>query len=249
MNEISIISSDERYAALNGMLLEKGFNSSICTVDTLKNPDILILPIKSTLCDEEFSRIFQNLKRSAFVFCGDCERVRNYFAGRIIDYSKDEAFLDRNAYITAECTISIILGRLKKSLSESKCAVIGYGRIGKHLCKMLMALNCFVTAFARREQSRKEAVENGLDAKEISELLNDDYDIIINTAPSKIISRDTSNKIPKKCIVIDLASMPGGFEDESYPERALALPGKMMPISAGRAIFDFVYEYILNERN
>lgn len=249
MNEISIISSDARHVALNGMLKENGFNSCICTVDTLKNPDILILPIKSTLCDEEFSRIFQKLKRSAFVFCGDCERVRKYFNGRIIDYSKDENFLDRNAYITAECSISLVLDKLKKSLSESKCAVIGYGRIGKHLCAMLKALNSSVTVFARREQSRKEAQDMGYSAGEISELLDDNYDVILNTVPSRIISKSTSDKISKQCIVLDLASMPGGFEDEKYPERALALPGKMMPISAGRAIFNFVYEYILNERN
>lgn len=248
MNEVNIVSSDARYVTVNGMLNEKGFKSSICTPNMVKSPDILILPIKSTLCDEEFSRIFQGLKSSAFVFCGDSDRVRKLFNGRIIDYSQDESFLDKNAYITAECAISIVLSRLGKVLSETSTAIIGYGRIGKHLCKLLKALGASVTVFARREESRIEAIEKGYRAYPISSLTKNYYDVVFNTAPSPIISRVESDKISRESIVLDLASLPGGFEDSTFPERALALPGKMKPVSAGRAIFEFVYDYVSKER-
>ena len=249
MNEVNIVSSDARYVTVNGMLNEKGFKSSICTPNMVESPDILILPIKSTLCDEEFSRIFQGLKSSAFVFCGDSDRVRKFFGGKIIDYSQSEQLLDRNAYITAECAISIALGRLLKTFSESSIAIIGYGRIGKHLCKLSKSLGASVTVFSRREESRIDAIGMGYKAYPISNLCKGYYDVIFNTAPSPIISKKESDKISKQSIVLDLASLPGGFEDAEFPERALALPGKMKPESAGRAIFDFVYEYISTERN
>ena len=249
MNEISIVSSDARYAAVNSMLNQNGFVSRICTPSTVGSPDALILPIKSTLSDEEFSTIFQGVKESAFVFCADRDKVRRFFGGRIIDYSQNEEFLDKNAYITAECAVMIIMDRLKKTLSQSSVAVIGYGRIGKHLCTVLKALGASVTVFARREESRISAIERGCTAYPISSLTKRYYDAVLNTAPSPIISRAESEKISKQSLVIDLASLPGGFEDSDFPERALGLPGKMKPESAGMAIFDFVYEYISNEGN
>ena len=249
MNEISIVSSDARYVTVNSMLNERGFVSRICTPNTVGSPDALILPIKSTLSDEEFSLIFQAIKESAFVFCADRDKIRRFFGGRIIDYSQNEEFLDKNAYITAEAAISLIMNKLKKTLSVCSIGIIGYGRIGKYLCRLLKALGASVTVFARREASRIEAIDKGYTAYPISSITKRYYDVIFNTAPSPIISKAESNKISRQTIVIDLASLPGGFEDADFPERALGLPGKMKPESAGKAIFDFVYEYISNEGN
>lgn len=248
MNEINIIPSDARYVALNEIFLENGYNSHLCTPEVTERAENLILPIRCTLADEELSKILSRLDRSAIVFSGQVQRVRRFFNGRIIDYSSDERFLDRNAYITAECAVSIVLNELEKSLSESKCAIIGYGRIGKHLSALLKAFNADVTVLARREESRKQACLDGCNSLEISELSKNSFDIILNTVPEPIIPKSVSDAIPEKSLVYDLASLPGGFEEESFPKRALALPGKMKPISAARAIFDFVESYISNER-
>ena len=248
MNEINIISSDARYDALNEIFIKNGYRSKICTPKEVEYPKILILPIKSTLADEEFSQIFQNVEKSALVFSPKSEIIKKYFSGRVIDYSKSEVFIDKNAYITAECAIQITLSTLKKTVFNSRCAIIGYGRIGKHLSKILTSLNAEVSVFARREESRNEAKSNGCEAKTINEIINGFYDVIFNTVPSKIISKEISDKISPKTLVIDLASLPGGFEDENYPKRALGLPGKIMPISAAEAIYDFVNEYISSER-
>lgn len=247
MDEISIISTDLRYEALCDIFKEQGYNSSLCTPNTIKSPDILILPIKSTLTEKEFLKIFLKVKKSALVFTGEEDKVKKYFDGRIINYSKVESFIDRNAYITAESAMILALNKMQKSLSESECAVIGYGRIGKHLAKILKGLGSSVTVFARRKESREEAITSGVRAEGIEAISNSSFDVIFNTVPTQIIRKETSDKISSKTIVLDLASLPGGFEDEGFPIRALALPGKMMPISAGRAIFDFVQEYISNE--
>ena len=141
------------------------------------------------------------------------------------------------------------MNKLKKTLSVCSIGIIGYGRIGKYLCRLLKSLGASVTVFARREVSRIEAIDKGYTAYPISSITKRYYDVIFNTAPSPIISKAESNKISRQTIVIDLASLPGGFEDADFPERALGLPGKMKPESAGKAIFDFVYEYISNEGN
>lgn len=249
MNEINIISSDARYNALCNILKEKGYDSRICEPSTDCKGDIIILPIKSALTEEEFKQIFQGVKKSALVFSGEVNKIRKYFDGEIIDYSRDERFVDKNAYITAECIIAIALSDSKKTLSDSMIGIIGYGRIGRHLTRILVGLGTSVTVFARREESRREALMNGAVSCEINTLEKAQFDIIINTVPKKIITKEQSEKIGKNTLVYDIASLPGGFEDESFPQRALALPGKMMPTSAGKAIYDFVEKYISNERS
>lgn len=249
MYEINIISSDLRYEALNEIFLDNGYTSRLCDNESVNYPDALVLPIKSALNDEDYSKIFHRIKKGTLVFCANENLISKFPDVNLICYTNDENFLDKNAYITAECAVMLAMSEGKKTLNESKCAIIGYGRIGRHLSKILLSLGSDVVVFARRSQSRDQARENGCRTAQTFEFQNEDFDVIFNTVPEKIISKDISAKISSKTLVYDLASLPGGFEDEKFPKRALGLPGKIMPISAGKAIFDFVNSYILSERN
>ena len=248
MNEINIISSDARYDALYKRLRQGGYSCKLCDINDDMDCRILILPIKSTLTDEELSSILRRIKSDALVFSGESERVKRYFNGAIVDYTLDEKFIDANAYITAECSIALAQIDSKRTMRGAKVAIIGYGRIGKHLTRLLIGMGAEVYVLARREGSRAEAEMAGAFALGIDGINEKRYDLIFNTVPSKIITRSQSDKIPRNTITYDLASLPGGFEDDAFPKRALALPGKMMPKSAGEAIFDFVERYFSNER-
>lgn len=249
MDKISIISSDARYEALNEILLKNGFDSCISDVNTLNSPKALILPIKSALADEDFFKISQNLSKRTIVFSGESDRLARFFDGKIINYARDEEFLDKNAYITAECALGFAIMEMKKSVKDSKFAIIGYGRIGKHLCKILLSLGARVSVCARRDESRKTASEAGavaLDPEAMkSALEKSDFDVLYNTVPQKIIEKSISDSLSPKTRVYDLASLPGGFEDTDFPKRLLALPGKIMPYASAMAIFDFVKPYIV----
>ena len=69
-----------------------------------------------------------------------------------------------------------------------------------------------------------------------------DYDLIFNTVPSLVLDRNALRMIAKKAIIFDLASLPGGVDDdyareeEIYVLHLLSLPGKRSPLSAGRII-------------
>ncbi len=249
MDKISIISSDARYEALNEILLKNGFDSCICDVNTLDSSKALILPIKSALADEDFLKISQNLSKRTIVFSGESDRLARFFDGKIINYAKDEVFLDKNAYITAECALGFAIMEMKKAINGSKFAIIGYGRIGKHLCKILLSLGAQVCVYARRSESRKMATEAGaiaLDLDVMSDSLKKSkFDVIYNTVPQKIITKSITDSLPVKTHAYDLASLPGGFENVDFPKRLLALPGKIMPYASAMAIFDFVKPYIV----
>jgi dipicolinate synthase subunit A len=67
-------------------------------------------------------------------------------------------------------------------------------------------------------------------------------DIIFNTIPAMILTADMLIKIPKTCVIIDIASNPGGT-DFRFAERrgikailAPSLPGIVAPKTAGQII-------------
>ena len=69
---------------------------------------------------------------------------------------------------------------------------------------------------------------------------------------SLILDREVLRHAGPGCLVIDLASRPGGVDFEAAKELgvrviwALGLPGKVAPVTAGLAIRDTIY-HILNE--
>ena len=79
------------------------------------------------------------------------------------------------------------------------------------------------------------------------------FDVVFNTVPAVILTRELLSELPEHCVIIDIASMPGGVDFAAARTlsrkaiHALSLPGKVAPITAGRAIRDVLY-IILNER-
>ena len=79
------------------------------------------------------------------------------------------------------------------------------------------------------------------------------FDVVFNTIPAVILTHDLLSELPEHCVIIDIASMPGGVDFAAARTlskkviHALSLPGKVAPITAGRAIRDVLYK-IMNER-
>ena len=160
--------------------------------------------------------------------------------GRRYDLTKIETFAEKNADLTAEGVVGIMINSLPFSVCGAKVAVLGYGRIGSALAKKLCALGARVTVFARREESRAEA-EKVCAARDFSDF-SGGFDCVINTIPAKTVDE----KIDPDAYVIELASAPFGFDENFRAKRedkfiyAPGLPGKTAPMSAGKAVFDAV---------
>ena len=78
------------------------------------------------------------------------------------------------------------------------------------------------------------------------------YDLILNTVPARLLEEETLRDLKPGCLVLDLASKPGGVDFEAARRLgvkavwALSLPGKVAPVTAARAIKSTIYN-ILNE--
>ena len=171
-----------------------------------------------------------------------------------IDYSLREEFLIKNAVPTAEGAIEIALRESDITLNGANAAVIGYGRIGKYLSEILSGLNCNVSVVARKESARANAEISGFSTYNFGNTdVYKNADIVFNTVPTTVIGEDELSVMRPETKIIDLASLPGGVDEKSAKAhnvtiiRALALPGKVAPTTAGKIIFDTVTA-ILRER-
>lgn len=173
---------------------------------------------------------------------------------RYADYLKREEFAVLNAVPTAEGAIEIAMRQLPRTLSGMKCLIVGFGRIGKVLAKMLSAFGADVTCSARKCSDIAWIKAYGYTAiatSRISETAHE-YPLIFNTVPHMIFDKSMLKWVRGDALIIDLASSPGGVDFDEAKKLginviwALALPGKASPESAGEIIADTVMN-IVNE--
>ena len=164
-----------------------------------------------------------------------------------IDLSRDERYLRCNAILTAEGAIYQAMGRMEKAICRSRCLIVGHGRIGESLNRMLRGLGAEVSVCARREVSRQQARLLGARVYDVSALpaLLSENDVMFNTVPQNILS-DALLPRAVGTLIIDLAGAPGGFSLEKAREiglnawRESGLPGRYCPESAGEALWEAI---------
>ncbi|MFI3226243.1 MAG: hypothetical protein R3Y09_02425 [Clostridia bacterium] len=153
---------------------------------------------------------------------------------------------------TAEGAIQIAMENMPTTIAWSKSLVIGNGRIGKVLSKKLLFLGSKVTVSARKRSDFADVFSNNIESVDFCEIQEFDYDVIFNTVPKCVLTKEILMKIPDDTLIIDLASSPGGVDFECAEVRskkviwALSLPGKVAPKTASKFLFSAIID-ILSE--
>ncbi|MBO5896824.1 MAG: hypothetical protein J6Q83_05955, partial [Clostridia bacterium] len=172
-----------------------------------------------------------------------CENIRSRGAD-CFDYMKLDELAIYNAVPTAEGVVQILIEKTPVTIHGMRCAVTGYGKVGKALASTLKALGADVTVFARKEQDFAVAYTSSIKAEGYSTLKQglNNYDALINTVPAKIIDKDIMLHLKPDCLLIETASAPFGIDFQAAKELAFevvkagSLPGKVAPRSAGEII-------------
>lgn len=173
----------------------------------------------------------------------------------LIDYLTRDELAIRNAIPTCEGAIQLAMEQTDCTLHGAQCLVIGCGRIGALLARKLHALDACVTVSARapRDFARIEAAGmRWLDTRRLAGRLAG-FDLVFNTVPAPVLGETELEELKPGCVVIDLASLPGGIApDLAAPPacrvlHALSLPGRVAPRSAARAIYDTVRAILQEE--
>jgi dipicolinate synthase subunit A len=220
---------------------------------------IILLPTPSTKdgirvtdTNDELLPIFEKREKGDYIFGyglpTELMKIAKSASASAVDLAKDETLLEENARLTAIGALGKILLGTPAAPDSLNIGIIGFGRIGKHLTRLLTPLGAKLRIFTTRRTMAEELCRVGVFGVHITEgegvagELLSDLDVLINTAPAKILTPDAAAALSGGW-VIELASgknIPDCIAYESMP----SIPGRMYPKSAGRALFERILHYI-----
>lgn len=275
--KITVLGGDERSIKLIGLLHEDGHDIKIFGFDKLETSDklesaivgadIVIGPLpcsRDSICLNtplykgkiEIEEVFKNMLPNQIFIAGSISKeVSNTISSYNItnmDFMKREEMAVLNAIPTAEGAIQVAMENMDITLHGSNAMILGFGRIGKVLAKMLQGLGTNVYVEARNYADLAWINSYGYKALHLNDIK--DYlhkmDVVFNTIPTMILDEEMLLKLRKESLVIDLASNPGGVDFEKSKELgiktvwALALPGKVAPMTAAKVMKETIYNII-----
>ena len=278
-HKIAIIGGDLRIIKLAEMLVKDGNEIYTFGIDNvegtiqcenikkaLKNVEIVIGPIpfssNGTTINMPFSdkslsiRELMHAMNAKILIAGgiapEVYELANDEYIEIIDIMKREELAVLNTIATAEGTIQVAIENTNKILHGSKVLILGFGRIGKVLARKLSGLSVQVTCAARKDEDLAWIEAYGHKSTNINNIGENlkQYDIIINTVPHLILTEERIKYIKEDCLLVDLASNPGGIDKKAAKDKnlkliwALALPGKVAPVTTAEFIKDTVYNIL-----
>lgn len=274
--EAWVIGGDGRYAWAAWQLRQDGMpvkcwgvpgveNQADSLESALDGADIVLLPMKPFEAEclwvngEEIQAAMLPylLARDAILVAGgfpvEVESWLQTKGVRCVSFLELEGYLLSNAEITAEGAVYLLLHYLQRTLSGARILVIGYGRIGRFLAGKLRFLGAKVTVAARRSEQLAELEIRGYETEVTGRYAKGlgQYDAVINTVPHGIMTVEQVGSLGEECVMLELASLPGGFPEEAKSMRNLvmgqALPGKTAPETAGKNLAEAVWSCLRGE--
>ena len=266
--DIWLIGGDRRQVRLAGLLAEDGHSVHTLglgpatggvreerelTGAALADCVVLPLPVaapggrlNAPLAEEPLSLegVFAALRPGQIICAGRVDDATQAMArdrGLVLhDYFAREELAVANAVPTAEGAIQIALEEMPVTLHGSRALVIGYGRLGRALAPRLAGLEAKVSVAARKYADLAWAEGFGFGTEHTGELKGwlCGYDLVVNTAPALVLGKEELEELKPECVVIDLASLPGGVDFAAAQAlgvkavQALSLPGKVAPATA-----------------
>jgi hypothetical protein len=137
----------------------------------------------------------------------------------------------------------VLLTTERRVPKDVSFGIVGYGRIGREITRLLLFLGASVRVFTTRKDVRLLLSEFGVSTSEsVCGADLSGIDVLINTAPARIFDNGDDPYL-KKMRVIDLASgnnFPSLENAESYP----SIPAKMYPESSGALLAESAISYV-----
>lgn len=246
---------------------ELGIRESEDLALAIDESDVVIGPIPCSNDNENLNAPFHPENISMNEIFKIMNKNQLFIAGRIsekishlseiynvysIDILEREEMAVLNVIPTAEGAIQIAMEETPVTLHGSNVLILGYGRIGKILAKMLQGIGANVYVEARKHSDIAWIKAYGYKPVYITELASylPNMTVIFNTVPHLMLDSNLLEKVNIDVLIIDLASKPGGVDFEKAKLMglkiiwALSLPGKVAPVTAAGYIKETVYNIV-----
>ena len=242
--KIAVLGGDDRSIKLGSLLQEDGHDINLFGFDKLENnllkisenldlairgTEIIIGPLpcsrdnlflETPLYSEKIKmeEIFKNMVPNQIFIAGkiskEVSNIANSYNITNIDYLKREEMAVLNSIPTAEGAIQVAMENTEITLHGSNVMILGFGRIGKVLAKMLQGLGANVYVEARSYADLAWISSYGYRTVHLNDIKDylHEMDVVFKTIPFMILNEEMLVKLKKECLVVDLASNPGGVD-------------------------------------
>jgi dipicolinate synthase subunit A len=175
---------------------------------------------------------------------------------RVIETAEIDEIAILNSIPTAEGAIARAMAELPITVHGSRCIVVGFGRCGVTLARMLHGMGARVLVVARNPAQLARAREMGLGVAHLDAILEAvrEADVVYNTVPVLVLTAEVIAALPQQVLIVDIASAPGGTDFAAARARGLkafldlGIPGKAAPRTAGEILAQTVPRLIAELR-
>jgi len=203
----------------------------------------LACPLSGSQAEVRLEDIMRALKPASIILGGKIppaiKRLASELGITCYDYYDSEEVQIKNSVPTAEGAISACITNLPITIHGMRASVIGYGRVGRTLAQKLVLLGASVFAVARSVRDLSWAKCDGCIATVLDSFISVPVrcDAIFNTVPYPLFDSAMLAKLPRECVIFELAS---GVDTDAAAELGIrviplpALPGKTSPQTSVR---------------
>lgn len=237
----------------------------------LQNSQVLIFPMQGTDQEGNIRTYDQDIKlcltpataaaipQGTLVIIGFARHFVKEWAKRygwkLLEIAEMDTVAILNAIPSAEGALQLAMERLPITIHDSSSFVLGFGRLGKTIARMLQGIGAKTTVVAWNRADLARIFEIGYRPVHCTQLhqVIAEADVIFNTVPALILDEKLLSLVKKDTLIIDLAAAPGGT-DFSTAKRlginallATGLPGIVAPKTSGRILAQVIPQLILRE--
>lgn len=242
--------SDNRNKFVYQALAQKGYRVFEFNTNTWSNCQGLVFlfaPPKA-LCDSDIDAI----PNDSIIFCTKLSDNHKLKVGqkniKVYYYFDDEKLVVANAYLTAEGVLGSIITTIPLIVNKINILVLGFGRVGKAMCKVLDNNGCKATVVTKNIIEQEVAKGLGFECFDFEQINTqyNKYDLIINTVPALVLKEKQLKQLKKGNTIFDLASLPGGVDLLAAKKLGVnsihmpGVPGRTAAFTAGQLIIDSV---------
>jgi len=160
-----------------------------------------------------------------------------------------------NSIPSAEGAIQMAMDNTDITIHGSQSFVLGFGRTGASIARLLYGMNAKVTVVSNNAAHRARVYEMGMNAISFEEFTAavSQAEIIFNTVPQVVLNNCILSKAREDAVIIDVASPPGGTDFEAAERLGIkallapGLPGKVAPKTAGQILSRVIPRLLVQE--
>lgn len=254
--DIIVLDGDERQRFFYDILKKRGYQVQLFAIESYIEKEVKsnILIGKIPFLEKEKTMIFSGNKEiKMFVTGGISEKIKMELLEDgivVFDLMKQQTVAIKNSVATAEGAVAEIILKSDGVIRESVITVLGYGVCGKTITTLLKGMGAKVIVCARKKETRTYAkiiADEVFSIEEMEQGLKKS-DIVVNTIPDKIIKENQLRILKKDCIIIDIASYPGGVDYEKAEELGVraylckGLPAIYSPKDSAQILYEEMIE-------